>query len=90
MKANESLIYRYVNLDVIPGNFGIREWRPEEIEAAAAASYTNQQKMKAAGLNPMPVFHQDEHFRWLDKYLEDGEDHICLSASSEVCDALKS
>ena len=81
MKANKSLIYRCINLDVIPGNFGIREWRPDEIEAAAAASYANQQKMKEAGLNPIPVFHQDENFRWLEKYLADGEDYICLSAS---------
>ena len=81
VKANKGLIYRCVNLDVIPGNFGSREWRPEAIEAAAAASYANQQKMKEAGLNPIPVFHQDEDFRWLEKYLEDGEDYICLSAS---------
>ena len=81
VKANKGLIYRCVNLDEIPGDFGIREWRPEKIEAAAAASYANQQKMKEAGLNPIPVFHQDEHFRWLEKYLADGEDYICLSAS---------
>ena len=84
LKANEGLIYRCVNLDKIPGDFGIREWRPEKIEAAAAASYANQQKMKEAGLNPMPVFHQDENFRWLEKYLEDDEDYICLSASQSA------
>ena len=84
VKANQHLIDRCVNLDVIPGNFGNREWRPEAIEAAATASYANQQKMKEAGLNPLPVFHQDEDFRWLDKYLEDGEDYICLSASQSA------
>ena len=40
--------------------------------------------MKEAGLNPLPVFHQDEEFRWLKKCLEDGEDYICLSASQLV------
>ena len=84
VKANKGLIYRCINLDVIPGNFGSREWRPEAIEAAAAASYANQQKMKEAGLNPIPVFHQDENFRWLEKYLADGEDYICLSASQRA------
>ena len=84
VKANKGLIYRCINLDKIPGNFGIREWRPEGIEAAAAASYANHQKMKEAGLNPIPVFHQDENFRWLEKYLADGEDYICLSAIPEV------
>ena len=83
VRANKDLIYRSINLDKIPGDFGIREWRPEEIEAAAAASYANQQKMKGAGLNPIPVFHQDEHFRWLEKYLADDEDYICLSAIPE-------
>ena len=28
VKANESLIYRCINLDEIPGDFGSREWRP--------------------------------------------------------------
>ena len=84
VKANKGLIYRCINLDVIPGNFGNREWRPEAIEAAAAASYANQQKMKEAGLNPIPVFHQDENFRWLEKYLADDEDYICLSASQRA------
>ena len=81
VKANKSLIHRCVSLDEIPGDFGNREWRRDEIGAAAAASYTNHQKMKGAGLNPLPVFHQDEDFRWMDKYLEDGEDYIGLSAS---------
>ena len=82
VKANNGLIYRCVNLDKIPGDFGIREWRHDRIDAAAAASYANHQKMKEeAGLNPLPVFHQDENFRWLEKYLDDGEDYICLSAS---------
>ena len=79
VKANTSLIYRCVSLDVIPGNFGNREWRPKKIEAAAASD-ANQQKMKEAGLKPMAVFHQDEHIDWLKKYLEDGDDYICFSA----------
>ena len=67
VKANTSLIYRCVDLDVIPGNFGNREWRPKKIEAAAAASDANQQKMKEAGLKPMAVFHQDEAHRPAEK-----------------------
>ena len=27
VKANNGLIYRFINLDKIPGNFGNREWR---------------------------------------------------------------
>ena len=35
-KVNQRHIYRPINLDVIPGSFGSREWRPMSIEAAAA------------------------------------------------------
>ena len=45
MKANDGLIYRCVNLDKIPGDIGFREWRHDRIDAAAAASYANHQKM---------------------------------------------
>ena len=84
VKSNEDFIRHYVNLDVIPGSFGSREWRPEEIEAAAAASYANQQKMKEAGLNPIPVVHQDESPRWVERYLADGERYIGLSLSQRA------
>ena len=39
------------------------------IEAAAAESYENQQRTKETGLNSIPVFHQDENFRWLENIL---------------------
>jgi hypothetical protein len=79
IKQNEPLLDCYVNLDVIPGEHGQREWRPEKIAAAAAASYDNLQRMKDAGLCPIPVFHQDEPFECLERYLSDGEPCIALS-----------
>lgn len=33
----------------------------------------------ASGLNPIPVFHQNEHFEWLERMLGDGADVIALS-----------
>jgi len=37
--------------------------------------------MKDAGLHPIPVFHQDERFEWLEKMITDGERYIALSPS---------
>jgi hypothetical protein len=79
IRRHEALLHAYVNLDVIPGQDGKREDQPERIEQAAARSYQNQQRMKDAGLRPIAVFHQDEEFEWLERYLADGEPYIALS-----------
>jgi hypothetical protein len=79
VRRHETLLHAYVNLDVIPGQYGEREQKLERIEAAAASSYRNQQRMKDAGLRPIPVFHQDESFHWLKRMLDDGEPCIALS-----------
>ena len=71
----------YFNLDVIPGSLREREWRLDHIEAAAAQSYQNQQVMKAAGLSPIPVFHQGDPWHWLERYLGDGESYVALSTN---------
>jgi hypothetical protein len=76
----EPYVHTYVNLDVIPGARG----RPRtfaDIDASAAASYRNLQLMKDAGLRPIPVFHQGEDFRWLEKMLRDGENYIGISTA---------
>jgi hypothetical protein len=84
IQRNQSHIDAYVNLDVIPGLSGRREHRREQIEQAAALSYANQRRMKAAGLSPLPVFHQDEDFHWLRQMLDDDEPFIALSPSTRA------
>jgi hypothetical protein len=69
-----------VNLDVIPGFGGQREHCPEAIEHAAARSYENLQRMRDAGINAIPVYHQDDGAHWLERLLDDGERFIGLSA----------
>lgn len=91
IKKHERLVRGYVAMDVIPG---LPAWRSEEtgaraggrasntrevVEASAAKSYENLQRMKDAGLNPVPVFHQDEDYKWLEKMLKDGETYIGIS-----------
>lgn len=83
-RDNERLIWRLVNLDVIPGQFGRRDNSQGEVEASAEMSYYNQQKIKMAGLRPIPVFHQGERLYWLERMLRDGEDYIGLSPSKFV------
>jgi len=79
VKANLHLLELYVSLDVIPGERGRRSADPDRIERAAKKSYRNHQIMKDEGLTPTPVFHQDDRFYWLDRYLTDGETYIALA-----------
>jgi hypothetical protein len=88
IRRNKHLLDCYVGLDTPPGSEGRREWRREYNERAAAQSYRNQQFMKDAGLSPIPVFHQDERFGWLERYVEDGEACIALAPFDGGLDAL--
>jgi hypothetical protein len=78
-KRNEEYIDLIVSVDMIAGADGDRTATPEQVERAAAASYRNHQVMREAGVRSLPTFHQGEDFRWLERYLADGNDYICLS-----------
>ena len=86
IKTNSHLIDSYINLDIIPSR---SEWRTKYIERAAQQSYDNQQRMKAAGLSPIPVFHPGEDFDRLKRYLADGEPKIALSVKGNQYKAMK-
>lgn len=75
IKKHEHLLESYVNLDVIPGKPGQPTSRAE-VERAAQASHDNLRKMKKAGLQPMPVFHFGEDFKWLTLLLNEKEPYI--------------
>jgi len=81
VKYNASRVDHYITLDVIPGRNGERERDPEAVEHAARQSHANHRAMKDAGLHPIPVYHQDESIRWLEKMIADGEKFIALSPS---------
>lgn len=95
IKKHAALIDTYFNLDVIPGQKGVTvktegrkvsgEARPlKMIEEAAALSYKNLKIMKKAGLTPIPVFHQQEDFKWLHLMIKDGDPYIALSTYKEL------
>jgi len=63
IKKNKSSLFCYANLDVIRN--------PEK-------SYENQKYMEKKGLNPIPVFHTHEDYKWLKRYLLEGYEYIAL------------
>lgn len=83
IKRNEPLLSCYATMDVIPGEFG-RKRTSDEVEKSAQGSYKNQQKMKDKGLKPIPIFHQGEAFRWLEKYVADGEPYVGISTAKDL------
>lgn len=78
-KRHKDEVDAYVALDAIPGKDGKMDHSQASIEKSAAKSYENLQVMKAAGLKPIPVFHQGERFEWLDRMLKDGETYVGIS-----------
>jgi hypothetical protein len=73
-KENLEYIDYIVNLDVIPGEFGMKNLPHEEIERSASKGYENYQYMISQGISKeklIHVFHQGEDFRWLDKMVKE-------------------
>lgn len=77
IKANSDHIEVYANLDVISGQPG-RMATPAEVEEGARRSWENFEYMCSEGLDPLPVFHAGEDWKWLDKMLAAGCDYIGL------------
>jgi len=63
IKANQDEIDVYINVDVI-GN--------------GEATYQNQKELEKKGLDPLPVFHINEDFKFLERYVDEGYEYICL------------
>ena len=83
VKEHEDIIWRCVNLDVIPGEQG-REPGQDEIEIAAQQGFDNLMIMKSHGINAIHVFHQGENLKWLDKMIvEGGCDYIGVSPCND-------
>lgn len=83
VKQYEVSLDTYINLDVIPGSKGVRP-TVREVEYAAAKSFENYEVMRDADLQPIPVFHYGESFRWLEKLVEAGAPYICIGGTVGV------
>ena len=77
IKANIDHIEVYASLDHIGGEPGRAPTKAERNEGAEI-SWQNYLYMKKEGLDPIPVFHCGEDWRWLDNMLDHGCDYIGL------------
>lgn len=80
LQAFRNDIY-FVNLDVIPGERG-RKPTPEEATAACEAGWQNYLEFKKAGINVLPVFHEDDNWDYLEK-MKNETDYICISPAND-------
>lgn len=70
----------YLALDVIPGEPG-RMPTEEEARWATGKSLENLAAMRAAGLRPIPIYHEGEPVEVLDHYVAEGHEVIALGAT---------
>jgi len=86
------LISYYVNLDVIPGIPNKHKTvNKKTTEEAAQKSWENYQRMLEYFPieKVIPVFHQNEDFKWLNKYIEFGTPYIGISPANDRTTAQK-
>jgi hypothetical protein len=76
----------YVNLDVIPGTPGKKaSLTQESVEASCKAGWVNYKQMiDRLGMDKViPVYHQGDPIKWLDKYLSFGVQYIGISPAND-------
>lgn len=87
VKDHLDVIDSYFNLDVIPGKINQKR-KDGELEAGALASRENFFEMRSHDLRPIPVFHQEEDFKWLRQMCKDVRDdpdpYIAISTLKEL------
>ncbi len=71
-----------INLDVIPGRFGVPPTKEEKRESAERG-WANYERLRAAGLPVIHVFHMGEDFEWLHR-LKASSDYIGISPANDA------
>lgn len=84
VKKHEDIIYRAVNLDVIPGEQGVKPTQQQIIDAAEQG-WQNYLYMKKNGINSVHVYHYGEPTEYLDRMLAEC-DYIGVSPSNDLHD----
>ena len=75
-----------VNLDVIPGKFGMKSIHPELRNKAAQEGWDNYLYMLDAGIPKdmlIHVFHQGDDIKWLERMLAHGMKYIGISPAND-------
>lgn len=87
LNNNDDYIDIAVALDKIPGIWGMPHTK-DEIDCASEITYTNYLYMKKHCKSPeklLPVFHQDERFEFLNRFLDvEGLKYICISGRKDL------
>lgn len=71
-----------VNLDVLPGKFGVRPTDADR-DNSAQAGWDNMLYLESLQLKVIPVFHQHERFEWLERMMAH-TDYIGISPANDV------
>lgn len=83
IKRHEHILECYATMDDIPGEFGMARTQ-QQLEESAKISYDNQQTLKSLGVKPIPIYHQGESFKWLERYVMDGEPYVGISTAKDL------
>lgn len=83
IKEYGDLLFCYATMDMIPGR-PFQKKTKAMVEESAETGYRNHQVLKDAGLKPIPIFHQGESFKWLERYLKDGDTYIGISTQKDL------
>jgi len=83
LKRYEQDLFCYATMDQIPGRPQVARV-PSDVTKSAEVGYRNHQVMKDAGLKPIPIFHQGESFKFLERYLKDGDSYIGLATAKDM------
>jgi hypothetical protein len=85
-KGHDTNVY-FVNLDVLPGNFGVYPTQQQRQESAEAG-WKNMEYMESKGIKVIHVFHQHEDFSILEKLMKHS-DYIGISPANDESQASK-
>lgn len=69
-----------VALDVIPGVSTSTARTHAGVQAAAQKGRDNYLTMRKAGIDPIPVFHQGEDWKWLYQMIDDGAKYVGIAS----------
>lgn len=73
--------FKFINLDVIPGKYGVKPTQ-KDIDESAQKGWDNFMYLKSRGLDVIHIFHQFEDEKWLRKLAKES-DYIGISPAND-------
>lgn len=88
IEKHKDIVWRAVNLDVIPGEQG-KVPTPEQMIESAEQGWENYLYLKKKGYNTIHVYHQGEPLEYLTRMIDYGCDYIGVSPCNDYSDEKK-